>query len=178
MSSPATIILDLQAADVAEGEIVDARETIQPFIFYSPSLDDIVPIPGGFFHDGESAGILKKRGSTRRSGGGHDWPYKMHGYWQITLEMARDYLDEKWTRWLVDKGSRGQWVSGQFIELNREQADMIYLELALSKESNCPPWIAHTRHAGLRLLGGFAWAKHGRNLEANRSLTNNNLESL
>ena len=73
---PAIILLDLQAADVSEGAIINALESIRPFIFFSPSLDDIVTVPGGFIHDGESdGGPLKRYGYTRRSGGGHDWPY-------------------------------------------------------------------------------------------------------
>lgn len=144
----AEFLAEIHAENIADGSQVDRFQLTSPFMFTSAVLNDVVEVPAGFIFDGESAPWpLKRFGFTRRAGCGHDWLYKNAGYWK---QGEPD----------PDKA---------FVAVTREQADAVYLELAVL--AGCPVWRASVRHTGLRLFGWKAWNDHRGRDALNRTLS-------
>lgn len=174
----------LDSRNIAVAGDTEKEELVSYFAWFSVVLRLGVYVPAGFIYDGESVPLwtrmipfigTPKSGYFRPSGCGHDFPYRAGGIYVMTDECIREVLASPYNAELkigFDDAVnlfRGTRQPGEFVQLERVQADGMYLELA---RLNCAPERdAVRRHRALRLVGWRAWNKHRRNDANNQSIS-------
>jgi len=132
MERHATFLTPFEAKDISGDREVSRLKLLAPFRVYSEVLDAEFTVPEGFEFDesipGILQGIVRPFGMSKRGACVHDWLYQNHGY------RADD---------------------GDFVTVTRRQADAVYKEMLLAK--NTPAWRATVRWLALRLGGWHAW---------------------
>jgi hypothetical protein len=136
MKRPAQILTPLRYEDLARGKQIFWIRLIGVFRFYSAELGCEIEVRIGFECDAESTprllfSIVPPFGAARPAAVGHDWLYKLGGYYD---------------------------AAGNFVRVTRLQADRVYRELLLA--NGMPAWRAAVRYSTLRAAGWKAWNNH------------------